>query len=477
MLKSVAPRQPPSKFAAKFFYGFGSVAYGVKDNGFSVFLLIYYNQVLGLPAGLVGFAAMLALFVDAFVDPLVGYWSDNLRTRWGRRHPLMYASAIPVGVSFALLWNPPAHLAQMQLFAYLLVLAVIVRVFITLYEIPSSALVAELTTDYDQRTSFLGYRYFFGWWGGLTMSLVAYRVFLRPAPGFPVGQLNPHGYTEYGLVGAAIMIVSILLSAFGTHGEIRNFKPQPKRPPFNLRHNIHEVFATLNHRSFLMMTLAGFFGAMAIGLTFALGIYFNTYFWALSSSQISVLVLGNYASATAALFLAPILSRRFGKKSAAIVLALFGIFVGPVPLILRLFGLFPVNGSPAIVPILFAFSTIVTATSILANILTASMVADVVEDSELVTGRRSEGLFFSANSLVLKCVSGVGIFGSGLILDLVGFPKNAAPNLVSGAVLGHLALVYVLVTMTLYLASIACVSAYDISRDRHEDNLRRLSSA
>jgi len=224
----------PGRLMTKLFYGFGSIAYGVKDNGFSVFLLVYYNQVLGLPAKWVGFAAMIALILDAFLDPLVGYWSDNLRTRWGRRHPLMYAAAVPAGLSFALLWNPPAGLDHQQLFFYLLVLAVIVRIFISFYEIPSSALVAELTMDYDDRTSFLGYRYFFGWWGGLTMSLVAYRVFLQPDATHPIGQLNPHGYAHYGIAGAVIMIAAILVSALGTHREIKHFKVQPKRPPFNL---------------------------------------------------------------------------------------------------------------------------------------------------------------------------------------------------------------------------------------------------
>ena len=82
------------RFAVKLYYGFGAVAYGVKDNGFSYFLLLFYNQVLGLLAAWVGAAIMIALLVDAFSDPMVGCASDNLHSRWGRRHPLMYASAL-----------------------------------------------------------------------------------------------------------------------------------------------------------------------------------------------------------------------------------------------------------------------------------------------------------------------------------------------------------------------------------------------
>jgi glycoside/pentoside/hexuronide:cation symporter, GPH family len=130
--------------STKLFYGFGSVAFGVKDQGFSTFLLFFYNQVLGAPPETVGRAIAIALFFDAFADPIVGQISDNLRSRWGRRHPLMYASAIPVAVAYFFLWNPP-HLARAALFFYLAGIIIVVRTFITTYEIPSSALVAELT--------------------------------------------------------------------------------------------------------------------------------------------------------------------------------------------------------------------------------------------------------------------------------------------------------------------------------------------
>ena len=93
----------PGLLSTKLYYGIGSVAYGVKDNGFAYFLLLYYNQVLGLPAQWVGGAIMVALIFDAISDPIVGYASDNLHSRWGRRHPFMYAAAVPVAFSFYLL--------------------------------------------------------------------------------------------------------------------------------------------------------------------------------------------------------------------------------------------------------------------------------------------------------------------------------------------------------------------------------------
>ncbi len=70
--------------STKLYYGFGAVAFGVKQNGFAFFLLMYYNQVLGLPEKWVGLAIMVALLADAISDPIVGSLSDRRHSRWGR---------------------------------------------------------------------------------------------------------------------------------------------------------------------------------------------------------------------------------------------------------------------------------------------------------------------------------------------------------------------------------------------------------
>ena len=224
---AIMPEQRRLPFATKLFYGFGSIAYGIKDNGFSTLLLLFYNQVIGLPADIVGLALMIALILDAFVDPVVGHLSDGTRTRWGRRHPFMYAAALPIGVLYLLLWHPPTG-ASATTFVYLIVAAIVVRSAISFYEVPSSALAPELTSDYHERTSVLGYRYMFGWLGGISMLLITFTVFLAPTAQYPIGQLNPDGYKSYALYAAVFMTAAILISALGTHREIARL---PKPPP------------------------------------------------------------------------------------------------------------------------------------------------------------------------------------------------------------------------------------------------------
>jgi len=468
-----APARLPTR--AKLFYGVGSVAYGVKDGGFGYFLLLYYNQVLGLPESWVGLGIMIALVLDAISNPVVGYISDNLHSRWGRRHPFMYASVVPVAIGYFFLWNPPAGLTQNGLFAYFLVTAVLVRICINLYEIPSASLVSELTDHYDERTSLLSYRFFFGWVGGLTMGAVSYAVFLQPDATHPVGVLNPAGYNAYGLAASVIMAGAILLSAIGTHAHIPTLKQPPPKQPFTVGRTVREVRETLSDRPFLVLLVGGVFSAMAAGLTASLNIYFNTFFWELSSDQITVLVVANFVSAAIALVTAPRLSARFGKKPAAIGVSVTAIALAPVPIVLRLLDLFPANGTPALLPTLLAINTVEVTLIIIASILVSAMVADVVEHSELTTGRRSEGVFFAVRTLVQEAVSGTGIFTSSLILGAIGFPSGAQPGEVAPGVIRTLGVVYVPALVLLYGVSVVFLAGYRISRASHERNLAELA--
>ena len=124
-------------FRTKIAYGIGAMAYGIKDNGFSVFLLLFYNQVIGLDAAIVGSVIALALVFDALIDPLIGVLSDRTHTRWGRRHPWLYASAVPIGLSWLLLWHPPQG-SQSMILGWLLVTAIFTRAAIATNEVPSS---------------------------------------------------------------------------------------------------------------------------------------------------------------------------------------------------------------------------------------------------------------------------------------------------------------------------------------------------
>jgi Na+/melibiose symporter-like transporter len=217
--------------------------------------------------------------------------------------------------------------------------------------------------------------------------------------------------------------------------------------------------------------------SMATGLQASLNVYFNTFFWELTARQISIFTLGVFLSAAIALPVAPALSRRFGKRPSAMVMIVGALCLGTGPIVLRLLGLFPPNHSPILLPTLIAQTIISVALSIAGSTLTTSMIADVVEDSELRTGRRSEGLLFSASSLVQKAVSGVGIFASGMLLLAIHFPRKAQPGHVPIEVIHHLGMVYVPIIFTLYGLALLFLMGYRITRASHQETLRRLAAS
>ncbi|HTQ15436.1 MAG TPA: MFS transporter [Rhizomicrobium sp.] len=457
----------------KVFYGLGSTAFGIKDNGFQTILLPFYNLVLHLPAELVGRAIFIAFVFDAFMDPVVGQFSDNLRSRWGRRHPLMYAAALPVAVSYLLLWNPP-HWSQGALFVYLIVVAIVVRTFITFFEIPNSALVAELTPDYDQRTSFLSYRILFAWYGGLGMLVLALFVFLTPTRTQPYGQLNEAGYGHYGLASAIFMFAAILISATGTH----RFIPWLRKPParmLSLWQYAREMVATLGNKAFLILMVSIMVLNLATGLVFALNYYVSSFFWLLSTKEIGVMSLAGFVTVFLAFLLGPPVSRAFGKVTGTLLLFMVGFTIAIAPLVMGLLGFWLHPGMHNLVPILLAFAVVSGAMTIGASILVTAMIADVVEDSELKTGRRSEGLFFAGNSFLAKAVTGLGVYGSGLLLHLTGFPTVAIPGKVDPAIVHHFSVTYLVTVVVLYLGGMAILSQFPITRESHGENLKRLA--
>ena len=468
---TVATKAELESTRTKVFYGLGSIAYGVKDQGFNILLLFYYNQVLGLPSVTVSIALFIVLFFDAFIDPIVGQISDNLRTSLGRRHPLMYAAAFPVAIGYYFLFAPP-HLGPNALFYYLVGVAIIVRIFISMYEIPSSALAPEMTDDYDKRTSFLSYRYFFGGLGGVVMYLITFRLILRPDATHPVGQLNPAGYPTYALVAAIAMVLSILASARGTQRFIPLFRaPAIDRP--GIGRTIRDMLASLRHGPFVILVVAALFGTTAIGLSSALNIYFNTYFWGLSASQLSIFA---FAAGIAAIFgpaLAGPLGKRFEKRRAVILFYACFLLISPAPIALRLLGLFPANGSPLLLPLLFlerSFSLVLGTATL---ILYASMIADVVEDNAVRTGRRSEGLFYAGISFIAKVLQGAGIVLAGVFAS--GLHRQAGTAQVDPESVRHLALLYLPALVVLYGTGMTILSRYRITRAQHEANLRRLA--
>ena len=452
------------------FYGSASIAYGIKNNAFSYLLLIYANQVLGLPGYLASLALAIAMIWDAVSDLLLGHWSDKTSSVLGRRHPFMYASFFVLPLTFYALFNPVIELNEDNTFFYVLALALLIRTGTTLFEVPSTALLPDLETDYDRRNKWLALRHFFGWTGGNGIHMINFMFWVGA-----YGVASQTGYSIYGIAGALVIAAAILISSLGTQ-KVAAALPRPSEPfrVLAIKREIKQIFQSVKNKNFAALFFFGLTVGIAGGLGTALYLYNTTYFFGFSGKQISVTAIGVLISPAIAYWAAPYLGRIFGKKRAAIFAILVNVSLYPIPYILLLTGYWPDLGSWASLYIYSCFIVMEVICGIIGGVLLDSMMADVVEDSELKTQRRSEGLFYAARGFAAKAVSAGGIIGAGSIVSLVGLDGITSLGDVTNEIRMELATLFLPIYCGLYLLGLVIVSKYRITRADHDEHLQRL---
>ena len=453
------------------FYGSASIAYGIKNNAFSYLLLIYANQVLGLPGYLASLALAIAMIWDAVSDLLLGHWSDKTSSVLGRRHPFMYASFFVLPLTFYALFNPVIELNEDNTFFYVLALALLIRTGTTLFEVPSTALLPDLETDYDRRNKWLALRHFFGWTGGNGIHMINFMFWVGA-----YGVASQTGYSIYGIAGALVIAAAILISSLGTQ-KVAAALPRPSEPfrVLAIKREIKQIFQSVKNKNFAALFFFGLTVGIAGGLGTALYLYNTTYFFGFSGKQISVTAIGVLISPAIAYWAAPYLGRIFGKKRAAIFAILVNVSLYPIPYILLLTGYWPDLGSWASLYIYSCFIVMEVICGIIGGVLLDSMMADVVEDSELKTQRRSEGLFYAARGFAAKAVSAGGIIGAGSIVSLVGLDGITSLGDVTHEIRMDLATLFLPIYCGLYVLGLVIVSKYRITRADHDEHIQLLS--
>jgi GPH family glycoside/pentoside/hexuronide:cation symporter len=456
-------------------YGLGAVAQGVAGQALSTSIVSQFLfLVVGMPALLVGAAIVISQIIDAVVDPILGLWSDRVRGPLGRRHPFMYASAIPSAIAFYALWHPPTALGGTSLFAYELALLIVVRLFTSMYDIPSSALAPELSRDYHLRTRLFAVRTYFRDAAGGLMMLLLNVVFLRHDATHPLGVLNREGYSQWGALAAGMILISILWSTWSTHRLIPTLVVPPRRAS-GLAVILAEVGGALRNPSFLALVISSLVSSVATGIGAALNPYLTLYFWGLSPQVAGLMLLAYVPALYIGAARARAVSSRLGKKPAMIGLSVMSVIASLAPIALRLIGAMPANGSPLLIPILLADNFLQVGFSVMASVIAASMFADLADDNTVRTGAHAEGLLFALNGLVPKISTGVGAFGGSALIALVGFPARAQQGTVAPSILHALGLAYLPVFAALSGVSIAIIVFYRIDRAAHEANIAQLA--
>ena len=410
--------------SSKLSFGIGSAAEGIKNVAFSLFLLFFYVQVHGLSASLAGAALFIALCFDAISDPVVGYISDSWRSKWGRRHPFMYAAAIPLAISFYFVFTPPESLSQWALFAWLTGFTILTRGAMTLYFVPHMALGAELSEDYEERTSIVSYRTAFGIIGSLSVYAAVGLFFPEGADGVR-GQLDNDNYPAFAFTCAVVMWLVIWVSAGGTHKEIPRLRVVEKAPkPAEFLGVLRESRMAMTNPNFRIVFFATLSSYVMNGVNVALSLFVFTFFWELTAQDMRLVLMIMPFGILLGVPFTKYVHRQFDKKPAIVFGMAWWAGLQLLPVVLRLVGWFPSNGASELIYLLAGIAFVQGVGISFGTVTVGSMIADIVDEQELKTGLRQEGVFFAALSFSAKATSGLGGLVAGVGLDLISWPQG-----------------------------------------------------
>jgi len=473
---------PALTLANKVSYGVGQASEGIKNGAFSVFVFFYYAQVLGLSTSYTGMAVFIALVFDAVTDPLVGSLSDNWHGRFGRRHPFLFASALPLALSFIGLFSPP-DLPEFGLFVWLTVFAVATRASITLFYVPHISLGAELSSDFHERTTIVAYRYFFSYIGHMLTYFVGFSVFFADSLQFPRGgQFNVDAYIPFGVTMALVMGAIVMASALGTRNRIPYLvQPAAKRPYAGIVSTLRQTFADLRQAltniGFRWLFAGVLIVFMMVGVDSALNLHMNTYFWELQSTGNLLFFMATPVGALIGSLFARSLNERFDKKPSVIFGTSWWAGCQVLPVVLRLVGWFPENGTTELVWTLIVIKFVQGLGVVQALITFSSMVADIVDEHELNTGMRQEGVFFAAISFSNKVTTGLGSAVGGFALTLIAWPVGAhirSAADVPADTLMWLGMIYGPIVAGFAIVSVYCYTKHNLNKARHEEIVTQL---
>jgi glycoside/pentoside/hexuronide:cation symporter, GPH family len=460
-------------FGVKLAFGVGEMSEGIKNGAMASFLMFYYSQVLGMSPAVAASAVGTAVIIDGLDDPVIGSISDHWKSKWGRRHPFMFASIIPFSLTFFLLFNPLVS-GDAALFVWLVLFTNLTRLTMTLFFVPHSALGAEMSNDYAERSSLAGYRVFFSYFGVLVVLIVGFGVFFRATPEFPNGQLNAAAYPPFAGTLAVIIALVISWSVWGTRSVIPHLPKSTPEAPVRLVGAIvrmgKDVVSAATARSFRWLFIGVLILYVIIGVGTSLSLYISTYFWEIPPAQLIMLAPAFWIGTLLGTPLCPWAQQRFGKRA----MLLFGTgswaFWQATPVSLRLLGLMPENGSAALVPTLMALQLLQGLCTVQSNVAYLSMLADTVDEHELVTGKRQEGMFFAASGFSAKATSGLGAIVAGLGLQAINWPTGAHIRTAADVppeTIVHLGILYGPFVAAFGLLCLTFYARYDLTRERH----------
>lgn len=467
---------PPIRTSTRAAFGVGSACDSLHSISFSYFCFFYYVQVLEVPGTLVGLVTGIVVLIDAVTDPLVGMLSDRLRTKLGRRHPLMLGAALPLGFFFMALFSPPSGQSHLFLALWLLVFAASTRTALTFFTLPHLALGAELDPDHLGRTRTMSWHAAFLWVGGASCHFLGLTFFFDGprAPGS--GMLNADAYPAYGLVWGGVFILIILFTSFFTMSRIP-YLPKAKQDEVNnvrsLLGDFREVFTNVNY---LWLIGGLLLYSITSGIHDSFASHLALYFYELEPSELRFYGIGAFFGYLTGFFITVHLHRIIGKVKLLTISTFLSAIASSAHIWLRMAGYFPDNNTEYLFTAVITFVTLFYFTQSMLIISVMSLLGDIADEHELNWGKRREGVLYSSRSFFYKVASAIGAFIAGVMLDLIKFPlgSDIVPGQVDADIIYNMGLNYgVVATIPALLAAFLYIRC-GMSTSYHNEVLEKL---
>jgi glycoside/pentoside/hexuronide:cation symporter, GPH family len=449
-LTQTKPPLQPLDFPTKLAFGAGDTGAAIA----SILLLSYLSPFL----------------TDAVNDPLVGMmsdrgsvFSDRVRQKWGRRYPWMLWGAIPFGVFFGLQWIVPFDREnQWGLFAFYTLVSIAFNTFFTVVNLPYTALTAELTQDYHERTSLSSFRFSFSIGGSIVALLIARQVFTIVS--------NPQQqYLAIGWICSFLSILPIFWCVFGTRRRAQAVADRVVEVTTLARISLwQQLRLLLANRPFLFVVGIYLCSWFSLQLVAAIIPYFVTSYLRLPQQDSPLVILAVQGTALLMLSVWSRISQIVGKKVVYFIGSGFWIFAQ-----VGLFLLKP--GQTGWLYVLAMLAGLGVST---AYLIPWSMLPDVIELDELNTGQRREGLFYSAMVFIQKICLGLAVAGVLQSLDWAGYVQptlKIAMPIQPPAVIWAIRLAIGPIPAISLLGGLVMAYFYPITRERHQQILLQLA--
>jgi GPH family glycoside/pentoside/hexuronide:cation symporter len=437
----------------KFKYGLADLGFALITSAIQFFLLFYYTDVAGINPALAGVALMVGkLTWDALNDPLFGYWSDRTKSRFGRRRIFMVIGALPLGIAACIMFSLPKGLTGAAAFFAVLLSFWLVDTFHTMTTTPYYALTPELTRDYNERASLTSIRMIFSVLGyilGAALTTILAGIFQG------LGLNLQQAWSATGAVFGAVALTTTIITTFSVK-ENPELAGEPSRLP-----PIKAVFTTFKNRPFIILMIAFILSSFSFTVLTALVAYFLTYQLKMAD-QVSFVLLVMLVMIGIFLVPAKMVSDRINKGPTYAL----GLFIASLAVMTSFF--FP----HAPTPLIYLVAVIAGIGFSTQWVCPWSMLPDVVEFDEKMTGERREGIYYGLWAFLTKFTSALGVAVSGWALGLFGYVPNVEQT--THALFG-IRLFFAVVPAVVILVSLPLLIWYPITRKSHAQLVQELA--